>query len=604
MHKRSARPNVASYPYTSPTISPRSTSLKVLDSKSLLATFIIMSSVCTSNPTSDSGNNNILPPPGFPSDPDENFLLLRDTGWLCGFRVDNIDGPQLSTLRVASHIDGVTPSVRAMNKVISETITTYSQREANYVHHGWSVGAVAVVSPWTISRVDATNRQNAGGTWVTRRTLAQRLGVRVLLEDLTPVPEFKKAIEEALARPTIFEKLRAVYCALDRWGDVVPLEIEMGTSLAMTDSEKNFNNFPSIDAYNSFTYLSTIKTASVAKSGGAGCLGWEDGSWIVKDVPAPEWQPIRIVSVTTTISLLPSSLQAQLTDLYAKRLTYVPPPYIRSNRTISKVEIHGANFIDGISVNYLDGVISRGGGNGGNHHVFMLTNEHITEVLTCNDGNWLRGIQLITNQGRCSPIYGQLSGIPIILRSKGGILAGLLISAKKHPEWNYLVSGIRGIWRHDVVPRVPKENDVYSDYYGSKMESSKDFNDRALIGNSNSIYISNVEVRAGADIDSIQIKDSLLEYESFGKSLSQDSPHLAWRSRSSSTVVPKSIHLTRGLWSGDCGGPRARTLATGSSATESIYILFLGVCCWGRSCIVTLQQSGRAYTKDYQLCFQ
>ena len=63
-------------------------------------------------------------------------------------------------------------------------------------------------------------------------------------------------------------------------------------------------------------------------------------------------------------------------------------------------------------------------------------------MLTSNDGEWLRGVQFITNKGRCSAIYGWLDGIPTISRSEGGVLAGLLISTKKHETHGRLVTGV------------------------------------------------------------------------------------------------------------------------------------------------------------------
>ncbi|KAH7333551.1 hypothetical protein B0J17DRAFT_128670 [Rhizoctonia solani] len=165
--------------------------------------------------------------------------MLRDNGWLCGFRVDDMDGPQVSAHPVASYADGATPFIQDISNVSTEVITTKAQRTANYVHHGWSVGAIATISPWTSSRIDATNRHNAEGVWITRRTLATRLRVQVLLQDLAPTPEFVTAVEAALGLPTRFERFQAVYLALSRWGDVVPLEIEMGSSLALTDTEAN-----------------------------------------------------------------------------------------------------------------------------------------------------------------------------------------------------------------------------------------------------------------------------------------------------------------------------------------------------------------------------
>ncbi|KAH7333549.1 hypothetical protein B0J17DRAFT_675792 [Rhizoctonia solani] len=467
--------------------------------------------------------------------------MLRDNGWLCGFRVNNMDEPQVSAHQVAIYTHGTVPFIQEINRVLTETITTHKQREANYVHHGWSVAAVATVSPWTLSRIDATDRHNEEGTWITRRTLAQRLKVQVLPEDLAPTPEFKAAIEEALKQPTTLEKFRAVDRALNRWGDVVPLEFEMGSSLTLTDSEVNFNQFPAMHTYNSLTFLSTNKTACIMRNGAESCGGWEDGRWIAMDVPATEWRPIRISAVASTFTLLSDSLQAQLAELSSKRLSYFPPLTIspirylctiyddtnNASKTISTVNIRGSDYIDCLSLTYRDGVssTSQDAGKGGFRHppFTVINGEYIVEMLTCSDGEWVRGIQFITNTGRCSAIYGILYGTPVISRSKGGILAGFSINTKKHPTWDYLVAGVRvsiylfigfkvsthletgkGIWRHDTIQNIPKENDVYSDYFGAQPQHGTCFNDRALVGNSNSMYISNVEIRAGIFIDGIQ----------------------------------------------------------------------------------------------------
>ncbi|CAE6335811.1 unnamed protein product [Rhizoctonia solani] len=380
----------------------------------------------------DSGDNNAPIPPGFaPRGIDQ---MLRRNGWLCGFRVDDMDEPQVSAHQVASYVDGAIPFIQELNSVHTEFITTHDQRAANYVHHGWSVGAVETISPWTLSRIDAKNRHNPKGDWIARRTLARRLRVQVLLEDLSPVPEFEAAIEEALRQPSTYERFRAVYHAMSRWGDVIPLGMEMGCSLTLTDKEANFNQ------------------------GAASSTGWEDGRSILKDVPTTEWRPIRIVAVAPTFSLLADNIQIQLANLYNERLSYVPPLTIdpicyqwqilddtnNASRTISKIKLYTTDYIDYFVVEYLDGVAGQDSKDEGNKHTFTLTNgEHIIEMLTCTDDDWLRGVQFITNKGRCSAIYGVLEGTPVVVRSKGGILAGLSVTSRKHPQWAYLVTSIR-----------------------------------------------------------------------------------------------------------------------------------------------------------------
>ncbi|KAJ1305820.1 hypothetical protein OPQ81_010547 [Rhizoctonia solani] len=482
----------------------------------------LMMNASHSEDNDDSGDNNV-PSPEFAGIPGASDRILNSSGWLCGIRVDNIDGPESLTRRVALHINGTSPLIEETKNIFTEVITTHNQRESGYVHHGWSVGAATTVSPWTASRIHATNRNSRDGAWVTRRTLAQRIRVKVLLEDLAPIPEFEAAIEEALGRPTRFEKFQAVYRALDHWGDVVPLEIEMGTSLSLTDTEANFSQLPLIHTalYNCLGQLSSIKTANILKKGGASNVGWDDGSWTTIDVPATEWRPIRINAVAPTLSLLSDDIQTRLANLHDELLTYAPTrmlDLIHSNckmhddtrnasKTISQVGVRYGHHIVALSVTYRDGTTSGEGGTAGsNDHKFMLAEgEHIVEMITFTNGEWLRAIQFITNKGRCSGIYGWVEGTPTISRSEGGVLSGFLMRTKQHPQHGYLVTEVNGIWRHDVIPRAPKESDVYSDYIRGKNEHGKGFNDRALIGNSNSAYISSVEIRAHGDIHSIEL---------------------------------------------------------------------------------------------------
>ncbi|KAL5631986.1 hypothetical protein ACGC1H_000120 [Rhizoctonia solani] len=223
---------------------------------------------------------------------------------------------------------------------------------------------------------------------MTRRTLVQRLRVRILLQDLAPIPDFEGAIEEAPSRSTRFEKFQAVYHALDCWGDVVPLEIDLGSSLSLTDIEANFAQLSAINPYSSLVHLLAVKTADIGRKGAAGNTGWDDGTWTTIDVQEDKWELIRIIAVAPTLSLLSDDIQTRLADLHNERIAYVPPLTIDpvnwpckmhdgandASRTISKVDIRSGNEIISISTTYLDGMTSGGGGNnGGNEHRFTLT---------------------------------------------------------------------------------------------------------------------------------------------------------------------------------------------------------------------------------------
>ncbi|CUA73195.1 hypothetical protein RSOLAG22IIIB_05198 [Rhizoctonia solani] len=474
----------------------------------------------------DSDNNAPLPPE-FANNQggSSNDNILRSAKWLRGFRVDDVYEPRISIHQVASCVDGAALLIEELGGVSTEVITTSTKRESNYVHRGWSIGAVGTISPWTSSRIAANNQYNAEGTWHTRITRARRFKVQTLLESLAPVPDFEAAIEEALTQPTTFEKFQGVYRALARWGDVLPLEIEMGFSLALTDTEPDRIQLPEgIDRnYNNIAWLSTFKAAGVTIS--RDDLRWNDANWTTTEIPDHQWQVITIGKVVPTIDLLPGELRTQLSELYMQRLSYFPAYGIgrirnchrtyddnqHASKTISSITVRSSDYIELLSIVYCDGTTSSrhgGGGHVGTEYKFSLaTGEHITEMLTWTDGSWLFGLQFVTNMGRCSPQYGAHRDLPSVARSKGGVLVGFLSHTNQHSTYKEMFSGVQGIWRHDLLSKVPKEDDAYSEYFGDTHSSWHEyaFNDRMVVGNSKSIFISCVKIRSGDGIDSIQL---------------------------------------------------------------------------------------------------
>ncbi|KDN33540.1 hypothetical protein RSAG8_13372, partial [Rhizoctonia solani AG-8 WAC10335] len=303
-------------------------------------------------------------------------------------------------------------------------------------------------------------------------------------------------------------------------------EIEMGSSLALTDTEIDRIQLQLPEAgersYNNLAWLSTFKTADTTMSGDD--LRWSDGNWATMEIRNHEWQVITIGKVVSTIDILPGDLRTRLSELYAQRLSYFPPYGIgrirhchrtyddnqHASKTISSITIRSSDYIELLSITYSDGTTSSrhgGGGNVGTEYKFTLAiGEHITEMLTWTDGNWLFGLQFVTNTGRCSPQYGAHRDIPGVARAKGGVLVGFLSHTSQHPSYKEMFSGVQGIWRHDLLPRIPKEDDVYSEYFGDTHSSWHEdaFNDRVLVANSKSIYISCVKIWSGDGIDSIQ----------------------------------------------------------------------------------------------------
>ncbi|KAL5631984.1 hypothetical protein ACGC1H_000119 [Rhizoctonia solani] len=221
-----------------------------------------------------------------------------------------------------------------------------------------------------------------------------------------------------------------------------------------------------------------------------------------------------------TTRLLPVDLQNQLSQLYVKRLSYIPAltigpadspcrtqddtPYASSE--VSSVVIYSSDFIRTMKFVYADkssSIKHEGTEKDGSEHKFVLTNaEYITEMLIWG-GDWVYGLQFFTNLGRCSPHFGGSGHTPSMARSKGGVLVGVISLIKQH-EYGRLFHKIQGIWRHAVVDKVPKEDDVFSDCFGSK--HGRSFNDRIVVCNSD-MTISKIEIRCCTVIDSIQAQN-------------------------------------------------------------------------------------------------
>jgi hypothetical protein len=63
----------------------------------------------------------------------------------------------------------------------------------------------------------------------------------------------------------------------------------------------------------------------------------------------------------------------------------------------------------------------------------MCLGEHITEVLLWSSVEWIHSVQFVTNMGRVSTRYGGADGKPTILKSRNGVLVGLVSMSREHP---------------------------------------------------------------------------------------------------------------------------------------------------------------------------
>ncbi|KAG8777029.1 hypothetical protein FRC12_000570, partial [Ceratobasidium sp. 428] len=271
--------------------------------------------------------------------------------------------------------------------------------------------------------------------WISKRIVLQRRTVTISSEDLQPSPEFEEAVRAALMKHSKAEKFQAVFKVLARWGDVVPLVYEFGTSLTTTDIE---NNIEEQNWWTSWWKLSKLGKTSTIGGKGQGVPEGGINNWMSQELEGPDWRVVRVVRVISAIDLLDHELQQQLASLYTSVLSFDPPlldgktdvyatwddtPH--AMKAMSKVVVRCGIRICGLSAAYRDGSQSNSYGLMDTEHVFELnTGEYITDVVVWVNDDYISAIQFVTTTGRFSPIYGGYLGVPKILSSAGGVLAG------------------------------------------------------------------------------------------------------------------------------------------------------------------------------------
>ncbi|KAG9078841.1 hypothetical protein FS749_009098 [Ceratobasidium sp. UAMH 11750] len=391
--------------------------------------------------------------------------LLRKNKALFGFLMDDHSGPTRPTQQVATYkITGQYYSPAWMqeeNSIDTDIIHTDCERDSNYVHQGWSLSAISKVSPWTLSRMHQNGRLKREGSWTTQRKAILRLSVNIPATDLQPSPGFEADVRAALAQATKAEKCQALYKALNHWGDVIALTYDFGTSLTITDLDQNIVQ-ENLCLDQSFTVSRNARLNT--KGGTANCMEQILGTWLSQDLPCHNWRIIRVARVMPTLELLDKTLQLELQALYSSLVSYFPPVlegitgrYLswdessHALKPISSIAIGFSNRMDSLFVNYTDKSQSKHhGGNGQGQHTFDLNNgECISDIIVWNNIETVSAIQFVTTFGRISPHYGGNDGIPNLMNSEGGVLAGFSGRRTELDEKD-VIGRIQTIWRHDI----------------------------------------------------------------------------------------------------------------------------------------------------------
>ncbi|KAG8688911.1 hypothetical protein FRC09_012676, partial [Ceratobasidium sp. 395] len=139
---------------------------------------------------------------------------------LCGIRVNDSFVPRRTSKCVAkckgTELQYTPAWISDVYDSIEEVIHTRTDRDSNYVHHGWSLDAATTLPPWNVSRVERGCQVIGCGSWTTKRATARRLAVTIPLNDVVPADEFEAEIAASLDQTTDFERFQKLNETLDR----------------------------------------------------------------------------------------------------------------------------------------------------------------------------------------------------------------------------------------------------------------------------------------------------------------------------------------------------------------------------------------------------
>ncbi|CEL54060.1 hypothetical protein RSOLAG1IB_06769 [Rhizoctonia solani AG-1 IB] len=460
-----------------------------------------------------------IPPKVGPDEATRQALFFEE-GYVFGVRTDGNDGPRPSSRRAAQMISTRPLCIQETSNIDSDVITTANYRATNYVHKGWSLSALSVSdkSPWTLSRIARNNQVNLGTRSITKYVLIQKLGVDLSPVDISPAPELEQAFQEALEKPTRFEKSEAVYQVFELWGDVIPLVFDIGISLAVTDleSEANYLRAPGRSYLGLHKLIMSGSARASTQGGDPASLQSEDNvkAWLRKPVPLDKWERVRVVKAVHLTSILNKQLQSRLTELHQSLTTYFPTATstITSNgtsfdgtshifSTITKVAFYSdGNYIKALSVKYMneDSPVTYGSGNKLNNEILLMAGEYVTDVLLWKDYNGICGIQLNTTKGITSQHFGSEGGTPTVMRSPGGCLSAFSGIIRSD-----IIYDLRTIWRHNVQGSGIGGEREFSKYYGGM--GGTPFSDWHCVKQSNTARIKSIRVKCGTYIDGIEV---------------------------------------------------------------------------------------------------
>ncbi|KEP51517.1 jacalin-like lectin domain protein [Rhizoctonia solani 123E] len=344
--------------------------------------------------------------------------------------------------------------------------------------------------PWGIL-TPRESRQLKTEIWASRRLMIQRWTINVSPQDLSPVEPLVEAVKDALSQRSIALRIRALQRVFTIWGEMIPVNVVVGASLATTGTLNDASTLPDSIAFTKASkenrgnlsdmidqHLGTtrcfLRRLETRIQGGSSDVFLNQGyeAWLPSVAEATALRVVKVNHAVPITEFLDSQLRDRIEKLFINSIILRSPgvgePFslgfdgaASGLRNIERIVLWFSDArIRDVSVAYAGGVVTGPYSFGLSNPlsqsdvVVLASGEYITDIFVWqhNDG-WIAGIQFVKSSLECSPIYGMpkdgfTSRPPILLSGDGNALLGIS-GAYTSDSLNQ----IKAVWRSDVILR-------------------------------------------------------------------------------------------------------------------------------------------------------
>ncbi|CAE7183397.1 unnamed protein product [Rhizoctonia solani] len=456
-------------------------------------------------------------------------------------------GPYKCSQQVAQLRPDAISSIQLCQDIEIEDIYPANEHEARFIHLGWPSPSTLPSQSWDIL-TPGTQASPPLGTWVCRRLIVHRWRISIQSKDLIAMDPFVEAVEVALENSNTSDKIRALRDVFATWGDMIPLAVVVGASLAttgalgpnqsLTGSVSTFrppDRGPdmmqiidqSLDITGNFErrFASRIQVCLI-------WFGFEDptlffleggypdvfsnsgfNAWLTSAVnidSSPTWEVVKVNRAAPIIDLLPKNLRQQINQLLSYTNIVSRSPSVGTQmpsgfdgaslgvKGIKQINIwHNSAGVQDISFVYVDRAVAGPYGFGRNNQMYdsfvLAQDEFITGCFVWYTSSVISSLQFVKNTSQVSAFYGAQTsaGDPVIFNAGGNALLGLSGNCNTQ---NLLQA--QAVWRSDV--KVDTYRVTSTATIG--VANAALFNDAQYLGDPINSRISKIRFRSSASV--------------------------------------------------------------------------------------------------------